>query len=260
MNKKSKFISLIEYELLGNFNLILVNTALGMIASMVLFFIAISRYWGDGIVNEGVFYLSLQDGNTSSLIFLVEMILIAIFSIFIWKKEFDFENKTIYRTLSLPINKWKILLGKCLVVEVFFGFYLAGQVLAIVLEWIILEVVLINRIPISLELLKSVLLNKEGQFFLPRDILTFGVLCLFILVIGLMGALYVTIKKSYGIKGIVIWITLVIGWFLLGFFIPIVKINLLRKHLILFEVTLGISFIIISFALNNYLLKKKVSV
>lgn len=260
MNKKSKFISLIEYELLGNFNLILVNTALGMIASMVLFFIAISRYWGDGIVNEGVFYLSLQNGNTSSLIFLVEMILIAIFSIFIWKKEFDFENKTIYRTLSLPIDKWKILLGKCLVVEVFFWFYLAGQVLAIVLEWIILEVVLINRTPISLELLKSILLNKEGQFFLPRDILTFGVLCLFVLVIGLMGALYVTIKKSYGIKGIVIWITLVISLFLLGFFIPIAKMNLLRKHFILFEVTLGISFVIISFALNNYLLKKKVSV
>ncbi|HHD2752472.1 TPA: hypothetical protein ACOTG0_001252 [Clostridium perfringens] len=260
MNKKSKFISLIEYELLGNFNLILVNTALGMIASMVLFFIAISRYWGNGIVNEGVFYLSLQNGNTSSLIFLVEMILIAIFSIFIWKKEFDFENKTIYRTLSLPIDKWKILLGKCLVVEVFFWFYLSGQVLAIVLEWIILEVVLINRTPISLELLKSILLNKEGQFFLPRDILTFGVLCLFVLVIGLMGALYITIKKSYGIKGIVIWITLVISLFLLGFFIPIVKMNLLRKHLILFEVTLGISFVIISFALNNYLLKKKVSV
>lgn len=260
MSKKNKFLSLLDYDLLINFNLILANTILSMIASVILFFIVISRYSKDDILNDFILNSAITEGSNNLIIFLFEIALIVLFSIFIWKREFDFEHKMSYRILSLPIEKWKLIFSKCIVVEIFFLFYLAGQVLGIILNWLIAKVIFISKIYVSVDMLKFALLNRENAFFLPKDILTFTLFILFVFAVSLMGALYTFMKKSYGVKGFVCWIFLAIAFAYGSFILPVVKMNLFVKHLILFELIGGITFVVLAFALNNYLLNKKVNV
>lgn len=260
LSKRNKFLSFLEYDLLTNFNLIIINLILGMVASVSLFFIVIASYLKDDILNDFILNTAIVEGSNNVIVFGCEIVLIILFAIFIWKREFDFEHKTSYRVLSLPIEKWKLIFSKCIVVEIFFLFYLAGQILGIILNWLIAKVVFINKIYVSVDILKFALLNRENTFFLPKDILTFALFILFVFAVSLMGALYTFMKKSYGVKGFVCWIFLSIAFAYGSFILPVIKMNLLVKHLILFELIGGITFVVLAFALNNYLLNKKVNV
>lgn len=261
MSRKNKFFSLLEYDLLRNFNLILANAIIMISITLVMAISKFDMYIRSGVViNEYSLGTYLLGETTTTIIFLGEIFLVVLFSIFIWKREFDFEHKTIYRTLSLPISKWKIILSKSIIVGVFFGFYLVGQIVGIILEWIIFKIFFNYKFLISFNILKDVLLDERDAFFLPRDLLTLFMFVIFITAISLIGATYVLLKKSYGFKGILVWILGVGGIIYASIIFPIMQYKFLEKDRALLEIIGGILVIVILFTLNNYLLNKKVSV
>lgn len=261
MSRKNKFFSLLEYDLLRNFNLILANAIIMITIALFMTISNFDVYSRSGFISPDYILGTHMFGeSTNIVIFLGEMFLVLLFSIFIWKREFDFEHKTIYRTLSLPISKWKIVLSKSIIVGIFYGFYLVGQIVGVFMEWAVLKILFSDKFIVPFNLLKDILLDDREAFFLPRDLLTLFMFGIFITAISLIGAAYVLIKKSYGFKGILMWILGVGVIIYASIIFPIMQYKFLEKDRALLEIIGGILVIVILFILNNYLLKKKVNV
>ncbi|MDZ5252980.1 hypothetical protein [Clostridium sp. LIBA-8841] len=265
--KKNKFLSLLQYEASRNFKVIALNVLITMVITIALYYIeslAVVGSYENNVLFQGVIYdmairpLGMNRGKT--YIFFLEILLIIIFSIFIWAREFYSENKTIYRSLSLPIKKCNLILSKSLVVLLFFGMFLLGQFLSIIINWLMLKIKLGSNFNIELNVLTEALFNNISYGFISMDMVNLTVMIIFIFLISLIGALAVFLKQSFGIKGIVYWIIYVIITIFIFFYVPVTKLHLFAiEFLLLYTIGLLI-YIGITFMLNNYLINKKINV
>lgn len=265
--KKNKFLSLLQYEASRNFKVIALNVLITMVITIALYYIeslAVVGSYENNVLLQGVIYdmairpLGMNRGKT--YIFFLEILLIIIFSIFIWAREFYSENKTIYRSLSLPIKKCNLILSKSLVVLLFFGMFLLGQFLSIIINWLMLKIKLGSNFNIELNVLTEALFNNISYGFISMDMVNLTVMIIFIFLISLIGALAVFLKQSFGIKGIVYWIIYVIITIFIFFYVPVTKLHLFAiEFLLLYTIGLLI-YIGITFMLNNYLINKKINV
>ncbi|MGG5462664.1 hypothetical protein [Clostridium sp. B9] len=264
MNKKNKFLSLLQYEANRNFNVIILNTLLTMVLSVILYFSKIivfiepNTIISNDVIRMGVGRLGINDDD--AYIFFLEIFLVIVFSIFIWAREFYFEHKTSYRTLSLPIKRWKIILSKSLIIWLFFGMFLLGQFLAVVIDWFILKMRVISIMDIGAEYLWKAIFTSYSSGWFSMDIVNLIVIFIIIFATSLVGGLVILLKQSFGFKGILIWILYGIVSVALFFYIPVIRMNLFAgEFLILYTVGILI-YIGITFGINNYLINKKVSV
>lgn len=267
MSKKNKLLPLLQYEANRSFNIIIINMLITMALSIFLYSDRVLRFFdmhGDKeyLVQfmNGMAIRGLGINEEVIYIFFLEAILVVIFSIFIWAKEFSFEHKTSYRTLSLPIKKWKIILSKSLVVLLFYGVFLLGQFLAIIIKWIILKVKMGSFYEIGVGYLVDALFKNNIDGFVSVDWVTVIITILMIFTAALVGGLAVLLKQSFGFKGILAWIVYGIAAVLVFFYIPILEMHLFAVEFLLLYTVGILIFIVITFAINNYLINKKVSV
>lgn len=266
-NKKNKFLSLLQYEASRNFKVISLNVLITMLITITVYYInclrVFDRYNSSNIFEDLVYDMAIRPlgmDREKTYIFFLEMVLIIIFSIFIWAREFYSENKIIYRSLSLPIKKYNLILSKSLVVLLFFGMFLLGQFLSIIINWIMLKIKLGSNFYIELNVLTEALVNNVSYGFVSMDMTNLTVMIIFIFLISLIGALAVFLKQSFGIKGILYWIIYVIITIFIFFYVPVMKLHLFAiEFLLLYTIGLLI-YIGITFMLNNYLINKKINV
>ena len=265
--KKNKFRSLLQYEASRNFKAISLNVLITMIITIIFYYInclrVFDRYNSSSIFKDFVYDMAIRPlgmDSEKTYIFFLEILLIIIFSIFIWAREFYSENKTIYRSLSLPIKKCNLILSKSLVVLLFFGMFLLGQFLSIIINWFMLKIKLGSNFNIELNVLTEALFNNVSYGFISMDIVNLTVMIIVIFLISLIGALAVFLKQSFGIKGIVYWAIYVMITICIFFYIPVLKLHLFAiEFLLLYTIGLLI-YIGITFMFNNYLINKKINV
>lgn len=267
MSKKNKFLSLLQYEANRNFNIIMINALITILLTIFLYCNKVLRFSSVSGNEEylvqfinGMAIRNLGISQDGIYIFFLEAILVGIFSIFIWSREFSFEHKTSYRTLSLPIEKWKVILSKSLVVLLFYGVFLLGQFLAVIIKWIILRVKMGSFYDIGVDYLVDALFKNNIDGFVSMDWVTVIITILMIFTVSLVGGLAVLLKQSFGLKGVLAWIVYGIIAVTVFFYIPISKINLFAFEFLLLYTVGILIFIVITFAINNYLINKKVSV
>lgn len=182
---------------------------------------------------------------------------IALYSIYIWLKEWNGNNRTIYSLLTLPIPKLTVLLSKfATCISIFIVFY-ATQIFMLFIErWTFIAIVP-KEIRASESLIEVILKTKEYGFLIisGTDVLLGG---LAISAIVLVGFMVVLINRSFRWQGILgISAIGVILTFLL--FAPIIFGFYAGEMLVYFIVFL-IAVIIFGVFLCKYLLEEKVHV
>lgn len=267
MSKKNKFLSLLQYEASRNFSIILLNSLITMMFTIFIYCRNIFSFL-DGITwkiapEEFVHEIALRNlgvNRENTYTFFLEILLVLIFSIFIWAREFYFEHKTSYRTLSLPVKRFNFILSKSLVVWLFFAMFLLGQFLSVIINWFILKVKLGSSINIGINYLSEALFDNIKYEFISMDMANLTVMFIIIFAISLVGALVVFLKQSFGAKGIIFWILYVAFSIWIFLYIPVFKLHLFAIEFFLLY-TIGILIYIgITFCINNYLINKKVNV
>lgn len=267
MSKKNKFLSLLQYEASRNFKIIFLNVSVTILMTIFIYYMNIFSFidmHGGGVISreyiDNMALRTLNMNNGKTYIFFLEWLLVIIFSIFIWAREFYFEHKTGYRTLSLPIKKWKLILSKSLIVLLFFGMFLLGQFFSIIINWFMLRVKVGSSINIGFNYLSQALFDNIGYGFISMDIVNLTVMFIIVFVISLVGTLAVFLKQSFGFKGIILWVLYVAISIAIFLYIPVFKLHLFAvEFLLLYTIGLLI-YIVITFWINNYLINKKVNV
>ncbi|WP_300351281.1 hypothetical protein [Clostridium sp.] len=267
MSKKNKFLSLLQYEANRNFTIIMINVLVTVILTVLLYYERILRFiymhrsneYLDQVIN-GMAIQTLGINEGAMYIFFLEGLLVVIFSIFIWAREFSFEHKTSYRTLSLPIKRWKIILSKSLVVMLFYGMFWLGQFLSIIIKWFILRIKVRSVYDIGFNYLIEGLFKINNNGFVSIEFSTVIITIFMIFTASLVGGLAVLLKQSFGLKGVFYWILYGISAVLIFFYIPIFKMHFFSVEFLLLYTVGILIFIGITFVMNNYLINKKVSV
>ncbi|MGV1060657.1 hypothetical protein ACQR24_07355 [Clostridium perfringens] len=267
MSKKNKFLSLLQYEASRNFIIILLNSLITMMFTIFIYCRNIFSF-ADGVtwkiapeefINE-IALRNLGINNETTYTFFLEFLLVLIFSIFIWAREFYFEHKTSYRTLSLPVKRFNFILSKSLVVWLFFVMFLLGQFFSIIINWFILKVKFGSSFTIGINYLSKALFDNIRYEFISMNITNLIVMFIIIFAISLVGALVVFLKQSFGVRGIIIWILYVAFSIWIFLYIPVFKLHFFAiEFLLLYTIGLLI-YIGITFLINNYLINKKVNV
>ena len=253
MSKKNKFLSLLQYEASRNFIIILLNSLITMMFTIFIYCRNIFSF-ADGVtwkiapeefINE-IALRNLGINNETTYTFFLEFLLVLIFSIFIWAREFYFEHKTSYRTLSLPVKRFNFILSKSLVVWLFFAMFLRVKVG--------------SSVNIGINYLSKALFDNISYEFISMDIANLIVMFIIIFAISLVGALVVFLKQSFGVRGIILWILYVAFSIWIFLYIPVFKLHFFAiEFLLLYTIGLLI-YIGITFWINNYLINKKVNV
>lgn len=259
--KKNSLLNLIGYEIDNTFKVGVITTilliALSIGVTIFKFFSTNSalkyfveqRYNDDGI-KESLYYSLNGFFMLKENIFLgLIILLLIIFSFYIWLKEWFGNNRTIYTLLMLPVERWKLIASKYIVCYSFFIINFGIVYLLTCIDKLIISKVNYN-VQTILDMIPYNFVNDLDFIKLIFIFVTVAIIFIFNIVF---------INRLKPILGTILILIVELILAAIFFTMPIL-LNLFTNQFITAYCIETVIYFIGSFAVANYLLNKKVHV
>lgn len=275
MNKKcncNKFLTLLENEFYRNFkNMIgiIFGFFVGHLVTAWVGITSIENEIDDALRNNPIekaleikrnsgFY-DLYDHKGLEFIMLLAILIVVLYTLYIWNREWMGSSKSIYTLLALPIKKNYIILSKLFTMVVYTAFALLVQILTLFLDKKIMSWRIDKRFYIDesvLGVFSTDYFRTEYLNLISRDIfVSIATVLALILLLGLIILLF----RSFKIKGLILGVILLAVY--VGVFIGVpVYFNLYLEEAFVVRLILSIITSIIAFIFSKFLLENKVGV
>ena len=261
--KKNSLLNLIGYEIDNTFKVGVIATisliVLSIGVTIYKFFStnsALKHFVEQRFSKEGIEY-NLFTSITNffemkELIFLGGIILLlVIFSFYIWLKEWFGNNRTIYTLLMLPVERWKLIVSKYIVC---YFFFIINFGLIYLFKYI--DRLILSNINYNIE---ASLIDKSIYFNFINDLDTIKLIFIFVTIAIIFVFNIVFINRLKPILGTIL--ILIVELILAAiFFLSPIWLNLFTNQFIIVYCIETIIYFIGSFAVANYLLNKKIHV
>ena len=259
--KKNSLLNLIGYEIDNTFKVGVIATisliALSIGVTIFKFFSTnsalkyfVEQRYTDSEIKESLYYSLERFFLLKEDIFLGLIILILIiFSFYIWFKEWFGNNRTIYTLLMLPVERWKLIASKYIVCYSFFIINFGIVYLLTCIDKLIILKVNYN-VQAILDMIPYNFVNDLEFIKLIFIFVTVAIIFIFNIVF---------INRLKPILGTILILIVELILAVIFFVIPIL-LNLFTNQFITAYCIETVIYFIGSFAVANYLLNKKVHV
>lgn len=186
------------------------------------------------------------------------ILIIFLYAIIIWLREWFGNNKTVYTLMSLPVSRHSIILSKFICILIMGATFISTHILALFVDDFILSNFMASEIIEKENVLQSFFHSPICELFpnnLPMFIFMFSIIICAILIIFNCAML----ERSFRWKGIILGIINIIITVFLYAKVPSMA-NLFIKEMVLYYSLLSIVIIILNYYSIYYLLENKVHV
>lgn len=211
--------------------------------------------------------LILRDSNVIQIMFL-SFIIVGLYTLVLWNREWRGSSKTSYTLLTLPLKKVYILISKNLTILIFLGINFILQYCTLLIDKLLISMMVPKNLIINVSIFEIISGVCKGEVrygspkfiaFLSLDIITITLnIVLVISVIVLLG-LIVLLFRSFNMKGLVLGCA-IFGAYVFSYIFTAGILKLYFYEGVYFRIFLPVIISILGFIWSNHLLEKKVSV
>ncbi|GAA0789040.1 ABC-2 transporter permease [Hathewaya limosa] len=187
------------------------------------------------------------------------ILVIFLYAIIIWLREWIGNNKTIYTLLTLPISRHKIILSKFSTIFLLGSTYLSLHIGTLFIDNIILKNSISKEVFYDMSPIKAITQRCYQSDIFPYNITDFNVYILIIITIVFLIFSCVLLERSFRWKGLILGIVSLVGISLLYVLVP-EKLYFFTNETAIYYIFLSLILIICNYKLNYYLLCNKVHV
>lgn len=200
----------------------------------------------------------LNNSRSFFLGFAFLIMLIFVYSLVIWYREWFGNNKTIYTLLALPINRVNIYLAKLTTIAYMFICAIATFITAFFIDIFMIQKIFTKTVITNQDIYKA-LTGNTATVILKPDIRE--LIALILITAGLISMifLFIMLERSYKLKGALIGMVLIFAY-CFGAIMLLENSVLYSIEKLIAEIIYGLVVTIISIIIGNKLLKSKVSV
>lgn len=205
----------------------------------------------------GFDYFLNKQGHIITFIFL-SILIITLYTLILWNREWMGGSKSIYTLLSLPIKKSYIVCSKVITMLIFILFNLLVQILALFIDKGIIKLRVNSAFYVDESVLGIFSTNYNVQFInlISKE---FWVSLITIISVILLLGIIVLLFRSFKIKGLILGVTM-LGLYVFIYVGTYYYFNLYYNEYYGFKVIFSLIITILTFAYSKYLLEKKVTV
>lgn len=253
------FISFLILFLLGHIGLF--TRVIISINSNIKEYISTGKTLESYVVQNGKCSMSMILDNVGPQIFMVicfGILVIFLYAIIIWLREWFGNNKTVYTLMSLPVSRHSIILSKLICILIMGSTFIATHIIALFIDNFILNTFMASGVIQKEDVLKSFFHSPICEIFpnnLPMFIFMFSIIMCAVLIIFNC----VMLERSFRWKGIVLGIINIIITVFLYVKVPSMA-NLFIKETVIYYSLLSIVLILLNYYATSYLLENKVHV
>ncbi|MEQ8156689.1 MAG: hypothetical protein ABRQ25_17745 [Clostridiaceae bacterium] len=185
-------------------------------------------------------------------------ILILIYGLIIWYREWFGNNKVVYTLMMLPVDRTKIYISKFITMLMLIFSMLTAFVIVQFINYMLVVNMLSQYIKMDISFISFIYYNNSLSF-IPVNILEFSIYISEILIVVALIFLFVHLEISYKLKGAALGI--ILGAAYLGIlFLLLTSSNILIKEKLLSITLFNVIAVCISGTFSRFLLKNKVRV
>lgn len=287
MDKKSnlnKFITFLENDFYRSLKVMIPTMVLLLIAHIGAAVITINNY-KDSMnsiakrLQQDVTTINGSEVGTISItsilresnilqIMILSFVVIGLYTLVLWNREWRGSSKTSYTLLTLPFKKVYILISKILTIFIFLGINLIIQYSALFIDKLLINMMVSQNLIRNVSIFDFVTgvcrsevtyTGSRFMFFLSLDIVTIILNIVLAMSLIILLGLIVLLFRSFNIKGGVLGTIIFITYILAYIFAP-GFLKLYFYESIYFKVFMPSIISILGFIWSNHLLEKKVSV
>lgn len=276
MNSKgeNKFIYLLNNEVSKSMKLFISFLILFLVGHVGLFvrrILQVNKLITDHVTNGGTLqsYIAqngkysfkiILDSVASQMLMIIcfGILIIFLYAIIIWLREWFGNNKTVYTLMSLPVSRHSIVLAKFTSILIIGSTFISTHILALFIDNLFVKTLMAPEIVEKVDVLKSFFSSNMCEIFpnnIPMFIFMFSIIICAVLIIFNC----VMLERSFRWKGIVLGIINIGVTIFLYAMVPSMA-NLFIKEIALYYSLLSIVLIILNYYSTYYLLENKAHV
>lgn len=272
--RKNKFIYLLNNEVSKSVKIFIAFLILFLLGHIGLFtwviisinghikeYISTGKTLESYVAQNGKCSFSMILDNVGKQIFMVicfGILVIFLYAIIIWIREWFGNNKTVYTLMSLPVSRHSIILSKLICILIMGSTFISTHIMALFIDNFILNTFMASGVIQKEDVLTSFFHNSICEIFpnnLPMFIFMFSIIMCAVLIIFNC----VMLERSFRWKGIVLGIINIIVTVFLYVKVPSMA-NLFIKETVIYYSLLSIVLILLNYYATSYLLENKVHV
>lgn len=186
------------------------------------------------------------------------ILVILVYSIIIWTREWYGSNKTIYTLMTIPVSRHSIILSKFLTVLLIGTTYISTQLAALFIDNILMKAIFGSTVFKAAPVFKSFFNSSMCNFF-PKGLIIFIFLLLILIVVVMLIFNTIMLQRSYKLKGLILGALMIICTGFLYIAMP-GYLKLFVMETIIYEIGLSLVLIVLNYLCIYYLLNNKVHV
>lgn len=186
------------------------------------------------------------------------ILVIFLYAIIIWLREWFGNNKTVYTLMSLSVSRHSIVLSKFTAILIMGSTFISTHILALFIDNLFVKTLLSSEVIENVDVIKSFFTSRICEIF-PNNLLMFMFMFSIIICAILIIFNCVMLERSFRWKGIVLGLINVGVTMFLYAKVPLIA-NLFVKETVLYYSLLSIVLIILNYYSTYYLLENKAHV